>query len=92
MVNLLIITLLAGAATAFSTEVVGAISDFWIFDPKTVKALSALPFAALFCWLLGLQMLALVVPSLAAAFLSLAVMRWLNRPVQVQQVVSRRLP
>lgn len=91
MANYIMIAALAGAATAFSTEALGALLDYWI-DAKRVKAVTVLPFAALFCWLLGLQALSLVVPSLAAAFLALAVNRWLNRPVQVQQVLSRRLP
>ena len=92
MTHLVLIALMAGAATAFSTEVIGTVSDFWIFDPARVKAWTTVPFAALFCWLLGLQQLDLVVPVLAASFVSLAVMRWLNRPVQVQQVVQRRVP
>lgn len=92
MSNLIMIALLAGAATAFSTEALGVLTDYTPFDPSKVKGIATLPFAALFCWLLGLQGTQLIVPALAAAFVALAVMRWLNRPVQVQQVVNRRLP
>jgi predicted MFS family arabinose efflux permease len=91
MVNLLVIALLAGAATAFCTELIGELVDRWA-DPRPVKLVLTVPLAAGACWLLGLQPLQLVVPTLAAAFVALAVIRWLNRPVQVQQVVQRRVP
>lgn len=91
MVNLLVIALLAGAATAFCTELLGELVDRWA-DPRPVKLVLTVPLAAAACWLLGLHLLQLVVPTLAAAFVALAVIRWLNRPVQVQQVVQRRVP
>lgn len=91
--NLLIAVAVSGMAVGFSTELVGTILErFTSFSAGLVKQTLSAPFGALYLWLLGTTGWTLLVGAFAAGFLALIVMYWLNRPVQIQQVMSRRLP
>lgn len=87
----LIWIIIAGAATGFTTELLGLLLGIWI-DPKVVKQLVTAPIAALFLYLVGLTGWALLVGALAASFFALIILWAVNRPVQIQQVISKRLP
>jgi hypothetical protein len=90
--ELLLIIIISGMAVGFTTEAVGALVErFTPWGAPTLKGILSAPLAALFCWILGVSDWTLLVASLAAGFISLIIMRWVNRPVQIQQVMSRRL-
>ncbi|CAB5219679.1 hypothetical protein UFOVP221_114 [uncultured Caudovirales phage] len=91
--NLLIDIVISALAVGFSIEAIGALLERYtaLYAPAFKQILAA-PFGALFAWLLGVTDWTLLVAALASAFLALVVMFWVNRPVQIQQVMSRRLP
>jgi len=84
---------IAGMAVGFATEFIGGLIDYFTpYESRFTKQLLAAPFGALFCWLLGVTGWPLLVGAFAAGFLALAIMFFINRPVSIQQVMSRRLP
>jgi hypothetical protein len=87
----LIWIIIAGAATGFTTELLGLLLGLWL-DPRVIKQLIAAPIAGVFLWLLGMQGWELVISALASGFFSLIVLWAVNRPVQIQQVISKRMP
>lgn len=90
--ELLLNIIISGMAVGFTTEAIGTLLErFTAFPSPTIKGILAAPLAALFCWILGVSDWTLIVAALAAGFISLVIMRWVNRPVQIQQVMSRRM-
>jgi uncharacterized membrane protein YoaT (DUF817 family) len=81
--------IIAGFAVAFVTEFVSTILDDWI-DPTGIKKWSTLPLSVLACWAAGITGSELVLSSPAAAFVSLAALWVINRPITIQQVTTRR--
>ena len=81
--------IISGGAVAFTTELVGLVLDRWM-DPRVVKQIITAPIAAVFLWLVGITGWELLVGSLGAGFIALGSIWWLNRPLQIQQVVSGR--
>jgi hypothetical protein len=91
--NLLVDIVISGLALGFVTEGLGALIErFTAWYAPAFKQILSAPLGALFVWLLGVTGWEILVAAFAAAFLSLMVMFWVNRPVQIQQVMSRRLP
>ena len=92
MDNLFVI-IISGMAVGFSTELIGTLLErYTAFYSPIIKQVLASPFGALYCWLLGITGWTLLVSALASGFFALVIMFWISRPVQIQQVVSRRLP
>lgn len=89
--DILIWIIISGAATGFTTELLGLLLGIWI-DPRVIKQLVTAPIAGLYLYLVGITGWPLLVGALAASFLSLIVLWAVNRPVQIQQVISKRLP
>lgn len=87
--DILIWVIISGGAVAFTTELVGLVLDRWM-DPRVVKQVITAPIAALYLWLVGISGWELLVGSLGASFIALGSIWWLNRPLQIQQVVSGR--
>jgi uncharacterized membrane protein YoaT (DUF817 family) len=81
--------IIVGFAVAFVTEFVSTILENWI-DPSGIKKWSTLPLSVLGCWVAGIAGLELVLVSPAAAFVSLAALWVINRPITIQQVTTRR--
>lgn len=87
------VVIISGMAVGFSTELIGTLMErFTPFSSSVTKQVLSAPFGALYCWLLGVSGWELLVFSLASGFFALVIMYWINRPVQIQQVMSRRLP
>jgi ABC-type bacteriocin/lantibiotic exporter with double-glycine peptidase domain len=87
------VIVIAGMAVGFSTELIGTLMErFTTFYSPVIKQILSAPFGALYCWLLGVFGWELLVFALASGFFALIIMYWINRPVQIQQVMSRRLP
>jgi hypothetical protein len=90
--SLLTVVLISGFAVGFATELFGLPIDYFTsFDSKILKQLLSAPFGALFAWTFGITGWQLIPLGLAAGFVSLVILHWMNRPVQVQQVVSNRV-
>ena len=87
--DILIWVIISGAAVAFTTELVGLVLDRWM-DPRVVKQIITAPIAGLYLWLVGVTGWELLVGALGASFIALGSIWWLNRPLQIQQVVSGR--
>lgn len=81
--------IIVGFAVAFITEFASTILETWI-DPSGIKKWSTLPLAIVGCWVAGIAGLELVIASPAAAFVSLAALWVINRPITIQQVTTRR--
>lgn len=88
--DILILIVISAAAAAFTSQLVGAIAERWI-DPTILTGVLTAPLAALAMWLLGASSIQVVIiGALAAGFLAAGAMKLLNRPLAVQQVMSRR--
>jgi hypothetical protein len=88
--NLLISVIIAGCAVGFSTELFGAFLErFTSWYVPIIKQTLAAPLGALFAWLLGVTGWPLLVVALASAFITLSIMAIINRPINIQQVISR---
>jgi ABC-type bacteriocin/lantibiotic exporter with double-glycine peptidase domain len=83
--DILIVVLISGMATSYITEFIGSFmnSDRWL------KRILTLPLAVVSCWIMGVTGLQLVVVGLASAFVSLAILLLLNRPVTINTITRR---
>jgi hypothetical protein len=83
-----------GFAVGFTTELIGLPFDRWTsLDTRAIKQFLSAPIGALIAYLLGVTGIwNIVVDGVAASFVSLVILNWMNRPVQIQQVVSGRAP
>jgi hypothetical protein len=89
--TILIYIIISSLAVGFLVESVGALLENYVSIPIYIKGVVSVPLAVLSCWILGIEGWVLVIGGLASAFIYVAVMRWLDRPVQIQQVMSRRM-
>lgn len=87
--ELLLISIVAGMAVGYLTELAGSLLSTWI-STGLLKQILTLPLGALFSWLLGIEGWTLVVTAPAAGFFALAIMSIINRAVVVTGG-SRRL-
>jgi hypothetical protein len=88
--DILILIVISAAAAAFTSQLVGAIAERWL-DPTILMGVLTAPLAAVSMWLLGGgSWQVILIGALAAGFLAAGAMKLLNRPLSVQQVMSRR--
>jgi hypothetical protein len=85
--DILIAVIISGMAVAYVTEFISTLTDDF-FKPALVKRILTLPLAYGACWYMDITGFALVISGPAAAFISLALLLILNRPVIVNN--SRR--
>lgn len=85
----LITLIIVGFAVAFVTEFSSTLLEYWV-DPSEVKKWSTLPLSVVAAWSAGVTGVELVLVSPAAAFVSLAALWVINRPITIQQVTTRR--
>jgi len=85
----LITVVLVGFAVAFIAEFFSNLLEDWV-SPGLIKKITTLPLAVGFCWVSGLVGVDLVISSPAAAFIALASLWVINRPITIQQVTTRR--
>jgi ABC-type multidrug transport system permease subunit len=86
--ELLISIIIAGFATGYVVEFISSVLTF--ISPKLIKQLLTLPTSFLALWLLGINGAELFVYVPASAFVSLVVMLFAAKPVEVAQVINRR--
>jgi hypothetical protein len=89
--NLFLTVLVAGMAVAYVNELIGRLLEFFI-DTRLVKQLLSAPLSYGAVWILGISGLKLAVAIPASGFVALGIMMLLNRPLNIQQVVQRKLP
>lgn len=87
--DILIAVIISGFAVGYVVELVSSLLDSWV-SPRLIKLLLTLPSSLVFLWTLGFNGPHFFVGSLAAAFVSLATMLFVSKPVEVTQVVNRR--
>lgn len=87
--DILILIVIAAAAAAFTSQLVGAVVERWV-DPKLITGILTAPISAVFLWLMGVTNWELAISALAAGFFAAGAMKLLNRPLAVQQVMTRR--
>jgi len=85
--DLLIFVIITGMAAAYTLELLTSLLGTFI-SPRIIKQFLTLPLAILGCWLFNVTGLTLAVASPAAAFVALAIMLFINRPVSV--ITQRR--
>jgi hypothetical protein len=85
---ILISIIIAGFATGYVVEFVSSLLTF--VSPKLIKQVLTLPASFLALWLLGIGGTELFVYVPASAFVSLVVMLFAAKPVEVAQVINRR--
>lgn len=86
----LIHVLLVGFAVGYITELASELLDIYI-EPKNLKQFASVPLALGGLILMGHLDWQLIVTAPAAAFVALAMMRIVNRPVILQNVAQRRV-
>lgn len=85
--DILISAVVAGMATSYLVELIGSVG---VLSSRIVKLTLTLPLSILFLWFLGFTVFELIVGGLAAAFISLALLQFVNRPVTIANVSNRR--
>jgi hypothetical protein len=85
----LFVVIISGMAVSYFLEFVSSIVGEF-FSPRLIKLILTAPLAYFACWLLGLTAFNLTVSGLAAAFISLALLQLVNRPVTIQNLNTRR--
>ena len=92
MTDLLIITVLVGAATSAAIELLDMLLEFIVFiniSKAALKKFFVLPLTIGGAYLLGSRLPNLPVVSLAALLISLCITMWLDKPTVVQRPVPR---
>jgi hypothetical protein len=85
----LFVVIIAGMAVSYFVEFLSSIVGEY-FSPRLIKLILTAPLSYFACWLLGLTSFSLTVSGLAAAFISLALLQFVNRPVTIQNLNTRR--
>lgn len=85
----LFIVIISGMAVSYFVEFLSSLVGEY-FSPRLIKLILTAPLAYFACWLLGLTAFTLTVSGLAAAFISLALLQLVNRPVTIQNLNTRR--
>lgn len=84
MVNLLLTTILIGAAVSYALEFLDAIS-MGLLDKITINKIFSIPFSTIGVWLMQQSWsIEMFVTVPAATFVSLALLKFINKPTQVQ--------
>jgi hypothetical protein len=84
----LIAIIISGFATGYVVEFLTSVLPF--VAPKLIKQVLTLPSSLLGLWILGIHGTELFVYVPASAFVSLVVMLFAAKPVEVAQVINRR--
>jgi hypothetical protein len=87
--ELLSTVIVSGLAVAYVVELLTSLLGR-LFSPRIIRGVVSLPLSLLSCYLLGVTSWPLAVCTIAAGFVSLAVILFLNRPSEVQQIGRRR--
>lgn len=87
----LIDIVISSLAVGFFVEIVATALKNFVEIPAGIKGIVAAGLAVLSCWILGMSGWPLLIGGFASAFIYISILRWLDRPVQIQQVMSRRL-
>jgi hypothetical protein len=93
MTDLLLATILVGAATTSLIELLDMLLDVfvWNVSKAALKKWLTLPSCVGGSFLLGVRLPEIVVIALAALLVSLIITMWLDKPVMVQKPVRRSL-
>ena len=76
--EILLLTIVAGMATAFSTEFVIRLFDNWI-HPRTMRIILTIPFSFGASWCLGVVYPSIIATTLAAGFFSTTLLLIIDR-------------
>lgn len=87
--ELLSIVIVSGLAVGYVVELLTSLFAR-VFSPRLIRGVVSLPLSLLSCYLLGVTSWPLAVCTLATGFVSLAVVLFVNRPTEVQQIGRRR--
>lgn len=87
--DILFIVIVSGMAVSYFTEFLSNVIGEY-FSPRLIKLILTLPLSFVACWFLDLQSFELVVGGFAAAFFSLALLQFVNRPVTIANISNRR--
>jgi len=87
--DIFISILIAGFAAGYIVEFLGSLLGRWV-PVKLFKQVLTLPLSYGALWLLGINDPQVFVYTAASGFVSLAVMAFVSKPVEVTQVVNRR--
>jgi hypothetical protein len=87
--DILISILIAGFASGYFVEFASSLLSRW-FAPRTIKLSLTFPLSLIALWLLGITDPKIFVYACASGFVSLAIMAFVSKPVEVTQVVNRR--
>ena len=85
--DILISVIISGMAVSYLVEL---ISSLQFFSSRLIKLTLTLPLSLLFMWFLDFTVFELFVGGFAAAFISLALLQLVNRPVTIQNLNTRR--
>lgn len=85
----LFVVIISGMAVSYFVEFLNNTAGEY-FSPRVIKLVLTAPLSYFACWLLGLVGFSLAVSGLAAAFISLALLQFVNRPVIVNNLSTRR--
>jgi hypothetical protein len=87
--DIFITIVIAGFAAGYIVEFFGSLLGRWL-SIKLIKQLFTLPFSFVALWVLGIHDPVIFVYTAASGFISLAIMAFVSKPVEVTQVVNRR--
>lgn len=87
--DILISVVISGMAVAYLTELVSIVTEAF-FSPRIIKLILTLPLSFIAVWFLDLKGFEVPIGGLAAAFISLALLQLVNRPVSIQTLNTRR--
>lgn len=85
----LFVVIISGMAVSYLVELTNSIVGEY-FSPRLIKLILTAPLSYFACWLLDLTGFTLTVSGLAAAFISLSLLQFVNRPVIVNNLATRR--
>lgn len=86
--DLLITSLMSGAAVGGSIAFISLVVGRWISD-SLLKTILTLPLGFLFNWLLGITLPSLLVAAMASGFFALVILSLTSRPVVVDSRFRR---
>ena len=87
--DIFILVLIAGFAAGYIVEFLGSLVGRWL-SVRLLKQSLTVPLSLLALWILGINGPIIFVYACASGFVSLAVMAFVSKPVEVTQVVNRR--
>ena len=87
--DILFLTIISGFAAGYFVEFVSSLLERWV-PPRIIKQILTFPLSLGALWLLGVNGVQIFVYACASGFVSLVVMAWVSKPIEVTQVVNRR--